>query len=262
MITRTLPDFDPDQIFTSGQTFRFKKLPDGCWSGVYKDRPLTLKTTGDETAFSDFDDDIVRYLDLDFDYGALKKIYQSDETLSRAASACGGIRILRQDPFEALISFIISQNNNIKRISKIIENIASKFGRPVGNGLFAFPEPLTLASAAESDFAALGAGYRANYIKEAAEAVSSGAFDLNAIFSLDYETAKARLMCLKGIGAKVADCVLLFGFAKKEAFPVDVWMKKVLSNYYPEGFPERFYDYRGVAQQYLFQYIRVLENKV
>jgi N-glycosylase/DNA lyase len=160
-----------------------------------------------------------------------------------------GIRILRQDKWEALLSFIISQNNNIPRIKKIIASMRSYFG--------GFPKATQIASENVENLKQFKLGYRAEYIANAAKRVTSGETDLTSIAEMPYSSAKKELLKILGVGSKVADCVLLFGMHKLEAFPVDVWIKRALQTFYPLSAPECFTgEYAGLAQQYLFHYIR------
>lgn len=213
--------------------------------------------TGEE----DFENVWKKYLSLDEDYDAIDRSIisampcDSDRRVMEAAVRCGaGIRILKQDPFECLISFIISQNNNIPRIKKIISALCEKYGE---NG--SFPTPEALVNAGEEELFALKTGFRAGYIYDAAKRVASGETDLSAVFAADFADAEKQLCLIRGVGPKVSACVLLFGFGKTEAFPVDVWMKKSLERHFPGGFdPSRLGKNAGIAQQYLFYYERWL----
>ena len=203
------------------------------------------------------------YFDLARDYEALSDAFCGDEALRTAYAFSRGIRILAQDPWETLCSFILSQNNNIPRIRKIIASLCERFGAPIaGTPFYAFPTAERLAEAGMEGLAEIRCGFRAKYVADAAARVASGALDLEALRKQSYETAKAALMTVYGVGAKVADCVLLFSLGFYEAFPVDVWVKKVIAKYYGEGFDgRRFGAYAGVAQQYLFYYERSLSGR-
>jgi N-glycosylase/DNA lyase len=182
---------------------------------------------------------------------------------------CAGLRILRQPIWECLVSFLLSSNNNVKRISGIVERLCKRYGRDMG-GRFAFPEAETLAKAGEAGIKACGAGYRAAYVAEAARAVAGG-FEPDALRHMGYEAAKKELLRLKGAGEKVADCVLLYSCGYGEAFPVDVWVLRAMHNYFPEAgksakeirlfAAERFGVLSGLAQQYLFHYERSMKDK-
>ena len=198
------------------------------------------------------------FLDLERSYGDIIATF-SDSHLIEAAKACAGIRILRQDPWETLVSFIISQNNNIPRIKKIIRSLCENFGEKI-NGGFTFPSAKRIV---ESDLSVIRSGFREKYIKSAAEMVVSGQINLDELPLLPYTEAKAQLMRIKGVGEKVAGCVALFGLGFLEAFPIDTWIKKVLHNHYGESFdPNTFGAYAGIAQQYLFHYERMLNTKI
>jgi len=191
------------------------------------------------------------YFCIDEDYSSLIKRFSEDPTLKKACKFAPGIRVLRQQPFETLISFIISQNNNIKRITGIIEKMCSIFGE---NNVF--PTQAAIARLNTDDLTAIGTGYRARYILDAANKINSGKINLDEIQKMPYNIAREELMKIVGVGEKVADCILLFGFHKTEAFPKDVWIKRVIAEYYPNGLPNCTKGYEGIAQQFLFHYIR------
>jgi N-glycosylase/DNA lyase len=161
---------------------------------------------------------------------------------------CGGIRVLRQDAWEALISFIISQNNNIKRIKAIIKRLYDRYDRIL--------TPSELANMSNYELSLIRAGFRAKYIHDAAVKVALGEIDLEKIKALPTDEAKKALMKINGVGPKVADCVLLYGFHRRESFPIDVWIRRALDEYYPKGFPFLNNKNAGIAQQMLFHYIR------
>lgn len=168
----------------------------------------------------------------------------------------GASRVLRQDRWEALCSFIISQNNNIKRIRGIVETLCNTWGEPLPGRRSSFPGPEVLASLTEEDLQPLRSGFRAKYILDAARKTASGEVDLDHVASLPTEEAAAELCRIRGVGIKVAHCALLYGFHRIECLPVDVWMKRVMSTMYPQGLPEELLPYAGIAQQYLFHYSR------
>lgn len=181
------------------------------------------------------------------DYGELKRRFSENETLSKACSFAGGIRILRQDSWEALSSFIISQNNNIPRIKGIIGRLCE---------LYAATFAEDMADETVDSLAYLRSGFRAKYLVDAIEKVLSGEIDYQKIKEMPLDDARNELMKIKGVGPKVADCTLLFGFYKTDAFPKDVWVKRVLAQWYPNGLPSCVKGVEGIAQQYLFHYIR------
>lgn len=196
------------------------------------------------------------YFDLDRDYAGIRReLCQTWEKLRKAAAFAPGIRILRQDPWEALCSFILSQNNHIPRIKGIIQRLCGQFGPPGEDGP-GFPSPQRLAGLSLEDLAPLRSGFRAKYLLSAARLVTEGAVDLQALQTLPLPQARLCLQQIAGVGPKVAECVLLYGLHRLEAFPLDVWMKRVMQVWFPQGKPEDFGPYAGIAQQYLFHYSR------
>lgn len=211
------------------------------------------------------------YFDLDTDYSRfLINIDPADTYLRSAVTYGSGIRILRQDLWEMIISFIISQQNNIRRIRKCIETICTHYGTKsdeIDNAdnsdnantnsasFYLFPTPEQLATATEDELRALGLGYRSRYLVETARSITSGEISLDALKAMDYASARAELLKLCGVGAKVADCICLFGLHHLEAFPIDTHIRQVLTAHYPDGFPfESYAGYEGVLQQYIFYY--------
>jgi len=265
--------FSLKQIFESGQCFRWNPGVDGGYVGVAMGRVLEAKQDGHSVAFTpcalnEFNGIWRKYFDLDTDYAVIKERVSIDDIMRKAVEFGDGMRILRQDPWECLISFIISANNRIPRIKSIIERISGRYGKPIeykGRIYHSFPTPEALASCSADDIWQCRCGYRAPYIVQTACMVANGEADLNAIGQMDYEQAHKALMKLPGVGPKVADCVLLFGMGKGEAFPVDVWIKRVMDRLYLPGASlkeikkwakEAFDGLAGMAQQYLFYYIR------
>lgn len=253
-------NFDLKQTFLCGQCFRWKENEDGSFSGIAMGRRLTLSHNDENVILHDISPDDIpvweRYFDMDTDYGAITDRLSADPIMRRAAECSPGIRILRQEPFETLISFIISQNNNIPRISGIISRLCESFGKPLGDGCYSFPDAQSLRGIQPEDLVPLRAGFRARYICDAVEKVNSGAVELEQLYDLDTDAARTALKTITGVGDKVADCVLLFAFHKLDAFPKDVWVKRIMSELYPDGLPECAYGIQGVAQQYLFDYVR------
>jgi len=162
---------------------------------------------------------------------------------------------MRQDPWETLITFILSQNSNIPRIKKMVSGLCEHFGQALPCGRYTFPTPESLVVAPEA-LAAVRTGYRAPYIVDAARQVVEGKIDLAALAAQPSDEIKEALVKIHGVGPKVAECVLLYGFGKVERYPVDVWIKRVMESMYPAGFPEAFCATAGIAQQYLFHYAR------
>lgn len=278
-------NFDIGKIFDCGQCFRFDEVTDTAhekeFSGVAYGRFVSFAQDGD-TLFiygsdtKDFEDIWKKYLDIERDYDAVGAdiLFRcKNQALSEAVEYGRGIRILSQDPFECVISFIISQNNNIPRIKKIIEALSKKCGAPIEiseemkkhlsgkSSLCAFPTAQSLYDLGVEGLFELKTGFRAKYIYDAVERTLDGRLSLQLVLEEpDLERAIESLCSVKGIGRKVACCALLFGFGKYNAFPIDVWMKRVALKYFgDEGenmTAERFGDYAGIAQQYLFYYER------
>ncbi len=247
-----------------GQAFRFAEK-DGVWEGlVGKKKIKAMQRENGEVVFYDTSEEefcgfISDYFDFNTDYNQLKELYKIDKTMEKAVDFCGGIRILKQESWETLCSFIISQNNNIKRIKGIIDRLCEAFGEETKEG-YLFPRPEVLADKTPEELSFLRAGFRDKYIIDAARKVSSGEVDFEKIKTASLEDAIEELTKIRGVGLKVASCVLLYGFNRKDAFPVDVWIKRALEEFYPEGFPSEFYETRGIAQQFLFHYIRNKEE--
>ncbi len=254
-------DFDIKQTFLCGQCFRWAQQEDGSFSGIAMGRQITLTQENGAVVLHNVNEADIplweSYFDLGTDYSALKARFSEDETLREACRCSSGIRILRQEPFETLISFIISQNNNIPRIAGIIGRLCEAFGEKLEGGEgFSFPTAERLRGITPDDLAPLRAGFRARYICDAVEKINSGEVDFALIEALPLEQARERLKAIVGVGDKVADCVLLFGFHKTDAFPKDVWVKRLMAQFYPEGLPECTKGFEGIAQQYLFDYVR------
>ena len=253
--------FSLPQTLDCGQAFRWEQTEDNKWHGVVKGTPLTVYETADGIVFENTDEEKLNtiwkdYFDFDTDYEKIRESFSDDLYLSRAMNFCGGIRLLKQEPWEALCSFIISQNNNIPRIKGIISRLCEAFGDNLGNGDFSFPGAERLAKMTPEELAPLRAGFRAKYIVDAARKVASGEVPLYELKKLPLEEGLNSLMKITGVGPKVASCALLYGCGKKDAFPIDVWVKKILQELYPDGFPFEDSPYKGVAQQYLFHYRR------
>lgn len=256
--------FNLEQTLNCGQCFRFLQKDEGKYCGVAFnkyfeftiDNNLLIASSDSEIS----EKDVTEFFDFDRDYDKINFDLSQDKTMAEAIKYAGGIRILRQPYWETLCSFILSQNNNIKRITGIIERLCQNFGDDIGNGHYSFPSAERIAALSLDDLAPIRSGFRAKYIIDAAQKVSNKEVDFDKIVAADTETARQMLMKIKGVGPKVADCVLLFGFHKLDAFPKDVWIKKALEEFYPDGVPEFFKEYGGIAQQYLFHYIRTKLN--
>lgn len=273
ILLKDVRDFYPLHIFECGQAFRWNWDGTG-YVGVVGDKVVRVSYHNgnvllENASIEDYSSFWRHYFDMDRDYGQVKAALSCDPILRKAIEYGWGIRILNQDPWETLISFIISANNNIARIKRIIENLAVKFGRKViwcEREFYTFPSPVALTTASVDELMACGCGYRASYIKRTAEMVYNGEIQLEQISSLPYQHAYTALMACPGVGPKVADCVLLFSMGKTEAFPIDVWVKRVMQHFYPEHsgtnrevkeFVWKKFGYlAGFAQQYLFYYAR------
>ena len=249
------------KTFDCGQCFRWRETSDGVFSGVVAGQVVTVYTrTGgfemSESAEAESCRDFWRrYFDLDMDYASVVTGLSADAYFERACQSGHGIVLLNQEPFETLISFIISQNNNIKRIRGIIERLCEMYGEKLDGG-YAFPTAEKLASLSLSQLDVLRAGFRAKYIMDAARKIADGEVDLQSVPSLSYDDAKEELCRIKGVGDKVADCVLLFAFGKRESFPKDVWIKRALAENFPDGLPDCVRGHEGIAQQMMFYYSR------
>lgn len=265
-------DFELAHIFECGQCFRWEKEDDGSYIGVIKDGVISIKKDENKINIeSSIDDEnsIRYYFDLDNDYSKIKEsLCRDDKNLKLASDYGYGIRILNQDSWEMLISFIISAANNIPRISKTVNNLSKQYGKEIifkGNQYYLFPTPEELSKASVDDLRNLNLGFRDKYIYEATQMVLNGDIDLEYIKSLPYKEAKKELVKVPGVGEKVADCILLFSMQKREAFPVDTWIKKVMSELYVDSknikkisayAEKKFGNYAGIAQQYLFYWMR------
>jgi len=257
-------DFDLFKIFECGQCFRWDADGNGVYTGVAMGRAARLRSAGGSVFISgtaeDFESVWRGYFDLDRDYARIREQLCIDDFMRCATGFGEGIRILRQDRWEALCSFIISQCNNIPRIKKIISVLCHEFGEKLefgGEKFHNFPSAQRLAVLDSESLAPLRCGYRASYIISAARAVADGTLDLDALSGATVEAARAALKRLNGVGDKVADCVILFGLGILDSFPLDTWMKRAVAAFYGAGFdPAVFSPYAGIAQQYIFYYIR------
>ena len=248
-------DFALDDTLDCGQAFRWEKIADNAYHGAFLNRQLTISCENGsdlfrlhDTSEQDFLEIWVDYFDLSTDYGEIKRRFSSDDTLSKACEFAGGIRILKQDSWEALSSFIISQNNNIPRIKGIIGRLCQHYD--------GYPCAVDMKNETVDSLSYLRSGFRAKYLVDAISKVLDGSIDFEALRTIPLDDARNVLMTIKGVGPKVADCALLFGFYRLDAFPKDVWVKRVMSRWYPNGLPECTKGLEGIAQQYLFHYIR------
>lgn len=255
------PTFDIRQTLNCGQVFRFREEGGNFILHALDHRAVIADCGGvyniecDDIAF------FQKYLDFDTKYDIIQLKVQDKGLVSSAIEFGKGIHILRQDPIETIFSFLISQNNHIPRIKGIIERMCEGLGKDCGD-YFAFPETEALAEAGESFFSQIGAGYRAAYLDKSAKALCD--VDINQWKTLDTCELRAKLMSLHGVGRKVADCILLFGFGRSDVFPVDTWIKKVFEPQFPSVpadklsvlLVERYGEYAGFVQQWLFYFKR------
>lgn len=262
LLISDLENFDLALTLDCGQAFRWSKDENGCWHGIANGRLLKIKQDHNgvllyNISTEDFENFWRSYFDLDRNYQEIIDNISAHPILKEAASMCGGIRILKQQPFETLCSFIISQNNNIPRIKGIIDRLCTAFGEKV-NDYYTFPNAQTLSKLTLEDLAPLRSGFRAKYILDAAQKCANGQIDFDKINILPLDDARAELMKIKGVGHKVADCTLLFGFGKTDAFPQDVWIKRALQTLFDGKLPDCAQSHAGIVQQYIFHYARTM----
>lgn len=300
LLLKKVQHFHPQEIFECGQCFRWTALNEEKtkYQGVVHGCVLEVHRQGEDVYLHGvtkalFQTYFLKYFDLDRNYRQVKEVLQRDPLLKKSIAHGAGIRILQQDPFETLITFILSANNLIPKIKEGIKRISSAYGEKIlfqGEIFHAFPTPEALALATEEELRAMGLGYRAKYIAKTATLLSEArrltkekelrpltqeeetlcAYDLVWIQELEEEACLKALMKFPGVGIKVADCVMLFSMGKTGAFPVDVWVKKAMVHFYgaePKSLPkmrsfakEQFGPLAGFAQQYLFYYAR--EEKI
>lgn len=270
-----IKDFDPVHTFLCGQCFRWNLLETGEWLGIAGARAIRLRWDGSFLmAFGTTPEDArlfwIPYLDLNGNYSAWKKeLSASDSIMAEAAGFGGGLRLLRQDPWEALITFLISQNNGIPRIRTIVDTLCRCFGNQVrfeGRNLHAFPIPMALTNLGACEMDVCRAGYRSAYLLKTSSQIKEGAVDLAHLSLLPYHEAREHLLSLHGVGVKVADCTLLFSGIHRSAFPVDRWVLRIMNALYPGSgtttesiqrfAAERWGLLAGLAQEYLFHYAR------
>lgn len=275
IILEEVQDFDIGQTLECGQCFHFKKLSDNDYGVSAYGRLLHISQSKDTVTFykttaKDFENIWRKYFDLDRDYAQIKQFLISrDARLSEPIQKMQGVRLLNQDFFETLISFIISQNKQIVHIKQIVAEISRRFGTYLGSiagqDFYSFPDMETLRQVREEELRACRTGFRAPYICDAVRRVYDGEVNAQVLMQQPLDECRESLMQIKGVGVKVANCVMLFGLGRREAFPVDVWIKRIMETIYFEGqatqnaqieqFAARqFGAYGGYAQQYLFYY--------
>ena len=271
-VVKDIPKLNIFKTFDCGQCFRFNPVNyfghKYEFEGVAFSKYVVFAQDNDNEIYiynsteEDYHNIWKKFLSLDVDYESINekiKDATNSEHMKEAVDYGDGIRILRQNDWECICSFIISQNNNIPRIKKIIESLCSKYGDEHNFNeakYYSFPSYLVLSNLTEKDIFDLKTGFRAKYILDAAKKISSGEIDLEKIHSSDdFDYCLKELSKIRGIGPKVASCALLFGFEKTEAFPIDVWMKRALLKYFPNGIDlNKLGKTAGIAQQYLFYY--------
>jgi N-glycosylase/DNA lyase len=269
-----LPVRPPYHLFRTlgcGQAFRWRIDQAGA-TGVFRGKSVRLSQTSDGIACEGLSDEsdlrsLRHYLGLDEPLEAIERVLRQDRVLVRVLPTTSGLALLHQEPWECLISFIISAFNNIPKIELSLHRLTRQFGNRIGESAWTFPSPEQLADASLRDLRRCALGYRAPYVRDVARRVASGDIDLQAIERVEYVAARQLLLTLPGVGGKVADCVLLFAHGKGEAFPVDVWVKRAVERWYFGGrhkterkirefAHQRFGALAGYAQQHLFHAIR------
>jgi N-glycosylase/DNA lyase len=271
--TVAAPAFDLDLSMNCGQIFGWKR-EDGAYLGVMGGVAVMLRQAGDRVTFTSdrciSPERVASYLGLDEDLDAIIAGIARDAFLRRVTGAVNGLRILRQDPWPCLCSYILSANNRVERIDKLVKEIASRYGTRHeldGKTVYSLPEPQQLADCGEGGVRSCGTGFRAPYLIKAASLIACGEVDLESVRAMGECEGREALMRLPGVGDKVADCVQLFAFSKYRAFPIDVWIKRVMERVYFHGCDMRSADirdfaqayfggYAGYAQEYIYTYAR------
>lgn len=263
---RNIGRFDLAATLDCGQAFRWEMDENGKWHGIVGNRYLCVWQDNEglvleNTTYEDYLNFWKGYFDFDRDYEAIDKIISVDPTLSKIVDYSAGIHILRQDPWEALCSFIISQNNNIPRIKGIINRLCENFGDKIHGG-YTFPTAYTISQVSVDDLAVIRCGFRAKYIIDAAKKVQDGTLNLEGMRSMPLENALEMMQLVRGVGPKVANCALLFGCSRIECFPVDVWMGRAMKALFDGELPDVAKQYAGIVQQYIFHYARMTKLNV
>jgi len=278
VIVEKVKDFNAVHTFECGQCFRWVRQEDGSYTGVAKGKVINVSIANDvliikNTDLQDFKNIWFDYFDLGRDYGQIKEAVTKDDNMKRAVEFGWGIRLLKQDMWETLISFIISANNKIPRIMKTVEIIAKVYGDKLfidDHVYYSFPDVEKLAQSTLEELEVCKGGFRCKYILNSSDMVRTGQVNLKQISQMDTDSAREELMKFPGVGPKVADCVLLYSGTKYDVFPTDVWVKRVMEELYfkreadfgeIQKFASSYFgDLAGFAQQYLFYYAR--ENKI
>lgn len=281
--TFSLREYDLAGTLASGQAFRWQETGDA-WEGVIKGRWLRLRQSGSGDIFAEAMAPVsewqwlTNYLQLEINLDHIVATFPDDEPMRVSVRACRGLRLLRQEPWECLASFILSSTKQIVQIRQIVGLLCERFGEslpvPAGHApVYSFPTPQRLATCSEADLRGCKMGFRAPNLLKTAKIVASGELDLPSLFQLSTEEAREALTELPGVGRKIADCVLLFAYGFQDAFPIDVWVLKALRQlYFPKRRPtmkrllhfsqSHFGPYSGYAQQYLFHYMRVKQPAI
>jgi len=257
-----IKDFSLDHTLSCGQVFRWYKH-EGFWHGFIDRKPVKIKQDGDLLVYSGkvTGKEISNYFNLDLDYIKVIKTFPKNRILILALKNHWGLRIIKQDPFECLISYIFSSQNNIPRINKMVNELSRRFGKKMkfeGRDVYAFPELKDLTKCCPSDIQACRLGFRDRFLDDAVTKLNSKEIKLEKIAKMPFNKALDELLKIKGVGRKVANCVLLFGYNKYEAFPIDVWIARILRKYFPGKDASYFGKYAGYAQEYLYAYARNL----
>lgn len=275
-----LSGFDLAKSADCGQAFRWKRVPERAgercaYVCVLRGRPVRAAQIGQYLTVFPCDSGeerfFIDYFDLERDYSEIESIIAQDPRLAVCLPGATGIRVFNQEPFEALISFIISANNNIKRISGIIDRLCALCGDKLdfeGMEMYSFPTPEAIASLPEDRLTAIGAGYRAPYIIESAKKIADG-YDLEKLRTMSLEAARRELLSFKGVGPKVCDCILLFSLGHTDAFPIDVWIDRAMNELFFDSVPPKkaemrevvksIGEYSGIIQQYIFFHARAVQ---
>ena len=271
LTVRGIDRIDIERSCACGQSFRWKKDGDGFVAPALGRVVRVCQNDCDISIYpckKGEEKDWLAYFDLDRDYAAIEKRLSVDEQLSMCIGSASGIRVFAQEPFETLITFIISANNNIGRIAGIVERLCALCGEKAefdGKEYYLFPKPESIAALEESELVRIGSGYRAPYIKKSA-AIIAGGYQLEKLREMPLDIARKELLKFPGVGPKVADCVLLFGLGHTDAFPVDVWIGRAMSEIYFDGESPKKKQLEaairalgsesGIVQQYIFHYAR------
>lgn len=270
-VLKVAPPYNLTRTLQCGQAFRWR-CEEAVATGIFAGRRVVLEQTSEGIVVHGLRTEeemyqLYRYLGLDQPVAAVEAHLARDRVLGRILPATSGIALLRQDPWECLVSFVVSAFNNIPKIEQTLDRLTRRFGEAVGDVGWTFPKPGRLASAGLAELRRCLLGYRARYVKAVARRIAGGELDLDGLIRLPYEEARRQLLVLPGVGEKVADCVLLFAYGKGEAFPVDVWVKRAVERWYLGGRRRtarqirefaraRFGAIAGYAQQHLFYYTR------